>query len=378
MKGGGDSIDAPGSSDTGIDGPPPKVPTFVQPAKRFFTTYGQAGGIAVGDFSSDGIPDVITFDPSPTSGITTVFVSDGHGSFADGKNASPGSGSPAVAISAGLMGNTTEGAAVANNAGNGMSLFTSDATGMPSYFTNYNFTFGDPPNNGQASAMAPLDTGTKSWIVEGTSAGLVLATPSSGNNYNVPGSKYLPGTSVTGVALDKLQGGTETTPDVIAVGTETSGSNVYVLLNNGAGALGLPQALALPAAPKAVATGDVNGGGIDIVAATADHLFVFLNENKGMFATTPAHSYVAPATISGVALADFNGDGKIDIAVACNGADEVAVFTGNGDGSFNPPVVFAAGQEVTGIGVADFNGDHLPDIVVGGFEGINLLQNSTM
>jgi hypothetical protein len=376
---GNGTTDAPGSSDTAIDGPPPKAPAFIQPAKKFSPPYGTTGSVAICDFSGDGLPDVVTFDPTNKAGTISVLVSDGHGSFANAQSASA-TNSTAFAISCGLMGNTTEGVAVADAAGD-MSLYTSDDTGLPMYFTNYSFAPGQPPpapTKGQASAMAVLDTSTtKSYIIEGTDEELIVAAPAAGNNYTTPGATYLPSTSISGIAVDKLVGSTEQTPDVIAVGTESSSSNVYVLLNNGSAALGLPAKLPLPAAPTAVATGDLNGGGVDIVAVTADHVFVFLNKGNGTFDTTPAHSYLTQATVTAVAVADFNGDGKLDIATSSNGTDQVAVLTGNGDGSFNTPVVFAAGQDVTGIGVADFNGDGKPDIVVGGFLAMSLLINST-
>jgi VCBS repeat protein len=374
----GNSTDG-GSDSSGPDGPPPKAPTFIQPAKRLDTPYGATIGVAVCDFSADGLPDIVTFDPGNNSGVVSVLVSDGHGNFATALNTNPGSTSTAAAISCGLMGNQTEGVALANAASD-MSLFTSDATG-PMYFTNYNFAFNQPPpkpTKGQASAMAVLDASTtKSYILEGTDEELIVAAPAAGNNYTTPGATYLPQTSITGIAVAKLVGSTETTPDVVAVGTDSTGSNVYVLLNNGSAALGLPSKLALPAAPTAVTTGDVNGGGIDIVAASADHVFVFLNKGDGTFGASPAHSFATQATVTAVALADFNGDGKLDIATASHGTDQVAILTGNGDGTFNTPVVFAAGQGVSGIGVADFNGDGKPDIVVGGDFNLALLINST-
>ncbi|HEY2909787.1 MAG TPA: VCBS repeat-containing protein [Gemmataceae bacterium] len=159
------------------------------------------------------------------------------------------------------------------------------------------------------------------------------------------------------------------------------GGPISVALGNGDNSFRPPTLLNTPADPTSVWVADVNGDGNADVLPTypltgTTGLSIFLGNGDGTF-QIPITPDLGPG-ILGVATGDFNGDSKLDIAVACNGADEVAVFTGNGDGSFNPPVVFAAGQSVTGIGVADFNGDHLPDIVVGGFEGINLLQNSTM
>lgn len=63
-------------------------------------------------------------------------------------------------------------------------------------------------------------------------------------------------------------------------------------------------------------------------------------------------------------LADFNGDGRRDIATPNNGSGNVSVLLANAMGSFNPPIGFAAGATPTGIVAPDLNLDGRPDIVV--------------
>src|SRR5246500_4135828 len=64
---------------------------------------------------------------------------------------------------------------------------------------------------------------------------------------------------------------------------------------------------------------------------------------------------------NGIAVADVNGDGKLDIIEANGG---VTVFLGNGDGTFQAARQFAAGQSASSVVVADFNGDGKLDIAV--------------
>jgi hypothetical protein len=68
-----------------------------------------------------------------------------------------------------------------------------------------------------------------------------------------------------------------------------------------------------------------------------------------------------------VAVGDFNGDGKVDLA----GSDSVNVYIllGNGDGTFQPPIWYTFGFEPYGIesiSVGDVNNDGKPDLIIAG------------
>jgi len=62
-----------------------------------------------------------------------------------------------------------------------------------------------------------------------------------------------------------------------------------------------------------------------------------------------------------VAVGDFNGDGKLDLAVASEGTAPlfmdggVSVLLGNGDGTFQAPRNFGAGRSPLSVAVGDFN-----------------------
>jgi hypothetical protein len=67
-----------------------------------------------------------------------------------------------------------------------------------------------------------------------------------------------------------------------------------------------------------------------------------------------------------VTLADLNGDGNLDIAVANNDSEDVTILLGDGRGHFRPAAgsPFAAGHAPNDLAVGDFNGDHKPDLAI--------------
>jgi len=72
------------------------------------------------------------------------------------------------------------------------------------------------------------------------------------------------------------------------------------------------------------------------------------------------------------AVADFNGDGIPDLALANFGSDIVSVYLGNGDGTFGSPRDFAVGSGPLSVVVGDFDGDGSPDLVVVNFQSSNV------
>src|ERR1035438_4809239 len=75
-----------------------------------------------------------------------------------------------------------------------------------------------------------------------------------------------------------------------------------------------------------------------------------------------------------VAVGDFNGDGKLDLAVDNPGSPgTVSMLLGNGDGTFQAPVNSAAGPGSHSLVVGDFNGDGKLDLAMGANGAVTVL-----
>jgi hypothetical protein len=152
--------------------------------------------------------------------------------------------------------------------------------------------------------------------------------------------------------------------DVIAGNAD----DASVLLGNGDGSF-QDQLSAAAGHPNALAVGDFNGDGrLDVVAAGYDaskntgQLVVLLGLGDGRY--TVGQTLDIGNFLSSVAVGDFNGDGKLDIAVTSQFDNSVIVLLGNGDGTFTAQSPISVGTQPTAITAGDFNGDGKLDLAV--------------
>ena len=187
------------------------------------------------------------------------------------------------------------------------------------------------------------------------------------------------GTSASSVAVADVNG--DGKPDLVVANScassDCANGSVGVLLGNGDGTFQAAVSYSSGGLyTDAVVLGDVNRDGkLDMVLAseyasssvTNGSVEVLLGNGDGTFQAVLNTSTPTPLEgIRSLAMADFDGDGKLDLAV---GAGNVLLL-GNGDGTFQTPIVLGAGGP--GIAVGDFNRDGKPDLAVG---GITVLLN---
>jgi hypothetical protein len=114
--------------------------------------------------------------------------------------------------------------------------------------------------------------------------------------------------------------------------------------------------------------GDFNkDGNLDLIVASGPNVYVLLGNGDGTFQPAKGSNGPSNAVVTGIHVADINGDGKLDLII--NGkrgtTGLVATMLGNGDGSFQPPVeTDFAGAASSSMVVADFNKDGVLDVAM--------------
>jgi hypothetical protein len=334
--------------------------------------------VAVGDFTGDGIPDLVTVDVPQAK-------DEGHNSFSLLVGNPDGTFQPAVVN---VLSFAPSALAAGDFTGNGiLSIAVGTRGGVEVLLGNGNGTFQAPvfyaadPNSRVSSIVASDLAGTGRLD-------LATANPTTDTVSVLLGN----GNGTFGAATNYTVGGQD--PQTVAVGrfrpngpldlvTDDVGSNsVSILRGNGNGTFGTAAQYFAADSPSAVATGDFAGSGTADIVVTNDPqgelgmgaVSVLLNRGNGTFSPLPIQD--SQPLIEGVATGDFRGNGVQDLVVTNEAAGSVSVFLGNGDGTFGAPHTFPAGIDPLAVIVGDFNGDGIPDLVVsegGGSTSVDLL-----
>jgi len=145
-------------------------------------------------------------------------------------------------------------------------------------------------------------------------------------------------------------------------------NNVSILLGTGTGIFLAPRNFSAGQLPASIALADFDGNGtIDIAVANATgfptgSISLLLGVGNGAF--TSPRTFAAGSNPSFLVAGDFNLDGKPDLAVANTASNTISIFLGLGNGFFVPPIDFVTGSAPEWISVVDLNADGRPDLLV--------------
>jgi hypothetical protein len=391
-----------------------------------YTTGPGVSSVAVGDFNGDGKVDLAVADSAggdaQNSGVS-VLLGNGDGTFQQYVDYATGDDPLSVAV-ADLNDDGKQDLVLANYFGNTVSVLLGNGDGTFNPHSDYGTQFGPTavlvgsfhgPSRADVVATNSNDTvsvllgnGTGTFPTHQDFAIAIEPWSLATGDFNGDGKPDVVATAIFGNVVSVLLGNGNGTfqqhvdydtgryPYAVVVGdfnhdgkadlatANEQGASVSILLGNGDGTFQPHRDYGTGAYPVSIAAGDFNGdGNLDLVTANygpnleGGTITVLLGDIVGAFQWVS--SYATGIFPDSVTVGDFNGDHKLDIAVAnycgsdptCKTAGTVSIFLGNGDGTFQPQVSYNAELKPASVVTADLNNDGKLDLAV-----VNLQSNT--
>jgi len=372
-------------------------------------------GVQTGDFNGDGkldlaVPDCLMYDnfgePICTQGGVHLLLGNGDGTFKTPLDSAAGTNNP-VSITVGdFDGDGRLDVAVAEDCNNSpgpcftgtMDIVLGNGDGTFSqkseYATALNFgpiVVGDYNGDGKLDLVTQSTIQTRSAYVNQ----LVMFLGKGDGTFQAPTVLASSDSSFQVAAQADLNGDGKADLILTTCATPCTHQAVGILLGNGDGTFQkeVDYETAAEGMVGSVVVADFNQDGKPDLAVgfytsgacTGSQggtcgFDILLGNGDGSF-QAPVHHVTLYGPWS-VAAADFNGDGNLDLAATMIGASPdneadpvVSVFLGNGDGTFQTAQGYGIGYRPTYMAVGDFNGDGRPDLAVED-NGLSILQNT--
>jgi hypothetical protein len=364
-----------------------------QAAQQLHTEIGPLTSVAIADWNGDGLPDLAAASIGGLEGDGPFFVGSFVGTYFN-LGAGQGfalhqaypvtavSGVGAALLTADLTGNHTPDIVTTDPAGAYLSILFNDGKGDFADVPSYNFP---GETNGLSASGSPYPVAQADFNGDGI-GDLAMITENNGDfeltvffgtgDASQPyraGPATVLGTVSASFPPESIVAGDfrgNGKPDVAIAYLNLVSNTAYVqdYLGHGDGTFTAGRKLSVPIPPFQMIAADFNGDGKLDLASTSG--FVALGNGDGTF-QTPIAFYPSNAGTYGVWLgaADFNHDGKLDLAFQTNeGTDSLTqpllIYLGKGDGTFQSPTTYTWGYLPSWGVITDLNGDGNPDIVI--------------
>lgn len=341
-----------------------------------YATGNNPNAIVVADFNSDGKSDLVV---ASSPGNAALLLGDGAGGFMISA-ITPPIGTPAGIVSTSVASNDFNGDGKADlvtfspRPFDALTIYLGDDAGgfgAPAFFDINNLP-------GQTSGYRTVPTGVTSADFNGDGRADLMTTNQDGTVTIMPGEgngrfrravSSLAGVSLGGLAVDDFDadGRLDVATGSIGGLGGVSGNFVSILFGDGVGKFGAPSVGSLLGSGLAAA--DFNRDGkLDLISGGnfTRGFAVSLGDGRGGFALSQYNFMNGPIydrSVVSAATADFNGDGNPDFVIASgpDGGSGPSVFFGDGAGGFSPSTTSLGAYAVA---VGDLNGDAKPDLAL--------------
>jgi VCBS repeat protein/List-Bact-rpt repeat protein len=364
----------------------------------FYATGHAPGAVAIADVNGDGKQDLVVanggayFFRDPPDNTISVLMGNGDGTFQPHVDYPTGA-FPLAVTAADLNGDGKADVVTANANDNTISVFINRGNGTYAPRVDYSTA-----NGPWSLAIGDFNGDGKADVaVAAPGSGVVSVLINNGNGTFRSKVDYATAYGPVSIAAGDFNGDGKLDLATTNCDCPPGGGNVSILLGNGDGTFRPHVEYDTAGSSWALAVGDFNGDKKDDIAVayggptcdrfgncTSDSgVGVLIGHGDGTF--EPVIKYPGGAG-SGATGGDFNGDGKLDLAVADGDfayssvayGSSVSIFWGNGDGTLRPNLDFAVGFGSYSLAAGDLNGDHKPDlaVVAENSAGVSVLLNT--